>query len=55
MKNIAIVLFIIVFTASAGVKDVRKDSASTQVKSKQDTGTKKQNKKRPLYQHIFMI
>ena len=55
MKNIAIVLFIIVVTASAGVKETKKDTCSIPVKSKQETGNKKVNKKRPLYQHIFMI
>jgi hypothetical protein len=55
MKNIAIVLFIVVFTASAGVREVKKDTCCITVKGKQDTGAKKMNKKRPLYQHIFMI
>ena len=55
MKNMISLIMIAIACSSAGPIVQKRDTCSVPVKSKHETGTKKINKKRPLYQLIFMI
>lgn len=55
MKNMIALILISIACMSAGPIVQKRDTCSVPVKAKHETGVKKVNKKKPLYQMIFMI
>jgi hypothetical protein len=55
MKNMIVLIMISIACCSAGPIVQKRDTCNVPVKAKHENGTKKINKKRPLYQLIFMI